>query len=154
VEIFANRGTSGIDGTNGTAVGNALVSEKPTYLLTGDLSFFYDRNAFFHGYSLEKLKIIIFNNQGGGIFRLIGGPSSLPELEQHFETRHSHTAKYTAAEYEMEYFTADDLKSTEESMSLLNKSKGAVILEIFTNPEKNSEVFKQVKAAIAAQISA
>ncbi len=154
MEVFANRGTSGIDGTNGTAVGNALVSEKPTYLLTGDLSFFYDRNAFFHGYSLKKLKIIIFNNQGGGIFRLIGGPSILPELEQHFETRHSHTAKYTAAEYEMGYFTADDLKSIKESMTLLNKSKGAAILEIFTNPEKNSEVFKQVKAAIAAHLSA
>ena len=147
--IFANRGTSGIDGSNGTAVGSTLCSGNPTLLLTGDLSFFYDRNAFFHQYDLSKLKIIVFNNFGGGIFRLIKGPSGLEELEQHFETRHDHSAQFTAAEYNFDYFKAKDSKSLNEGLRCLFKdNKTPKILEVFTQPEANSDAFGSLKKVI------
>ena len=150
-EVFANRGTSGIDGTNGTAVGGSLVSERPTILLTGDLSFFYDRNAFFHQYDLSQLVIIVFNNGGGGIFRLIPGPSGLPELEQHFETRHNHSARFTAMEYGFDYYQAKDIAGVEKAMkSIVKRSKTPRLLEIFTDPETNHEVFTQVKKAFSS----
>ncbi|WP_258097518.1 2-succinyl-5-enolpyruvyl-6-hydroxy-3-cyclohexene-1-carboxylic-acid synthase [Marinoscillum pacificum] len=149
IEIFCNRGTSGIDGTNGTAVGHSLVTERSTYLLTGDLSFFYDRNAFFHPYEMDNLKIIVFNNAGGGIFRLINGPANLPELEQHFETRHSHTAKYTALEYGFDYHGVKDADSLEKALKSIHKdNRGAKLVEVFTDPDTNLEVFKAVKAAV------
>ncbi len=149
VEVFSNRGTSGIDGTNGTAVGNALIGEKPVVLLTGDLSFFYDRNCFFHGYDLSKLKIIISNNYGGGIFRLIKGPADQPELETYFETRHSHTAKFTAAEYGFDYFKAESLKSLQSGLKQLFKDdKAPKILEVFTDPIHNQDVFQSIKNKI------
>ena len=147
-EVFANRGTSGIDGTNGTAVGGSLVSDRLTVLLTGDLSFFYDRNAFFHHYDLSQLVIIVFNNGGGGIFRLIPGPSALPELQQHFETRHTHSARFTAMEYGFDYYQAKDAAGVEKAMkSIVKKGKTPRLLEIFTDPETNNEVFAQVKKA-------
>ncbi|MEO9474077.1 MAG: 2-succinyl-5-enolpyruvyl-6-hydroxy-3-cyclohexene-1-carboxylic-acid synthase [Cyclobacteriaceae bacterium] len=147
--IFSNRGTSGIDGSNGTAVGSALCSGNPTLLLTGDLSFFYDRNAFFHQYDLSNLKIIVFNNFGGGIFRLIKGPSGLEELEQHFETRHTHSAKFTAAEYAFDYFRAKDSKSLNEGLKLLFKdNKTPKILEVFSDPNANSDAFSSLKKVI------
>ncbi len=40
VSVFCNRGTSGIDGSSSTAIGAALMTESPTLLITGDLSFF------------------------------------------------------------------------------------------------------------------
>jgi len=46
-KIYANRGTSGIDGCSSTALGNALVSDQNVKLITGDVAFFYDVNAFF-----------------------------------------------------------------------------------------------------------
>ena len=149
VSVFANRGTSGIDGTNATAVGHALVSEKDVVLITGDLSFFYDRNAFFHQHDMHNLKIIVVNNLGGGIFRLINGPSQLEELEAHFETRHHHSAKFTAAEYGFDYFAAKDSKSLKKSLSELFKdSKEKKLLEIFTDPKQNQEVYNQIKNII------
>jgi len=148
-EMFCNRGTSGIDGTNGTAVGHALVSDKPTWLLTGDLSFFYDRNAFFHHYPMGNLKIVVFNNAGGGIFRLIPGPANLPELEQHFETRHNHSAKFTAMEYNFDYFVAKDLAAVQKGMKgMVKDEKTPKLLEIFTKPEANSEGYQKVKEAV------
>ncbi len=149
VEIFCNRGTSGIDGTNGTAVGHALVTDRSTYLLTGDLSFFYDRNAFFHPYAMNNLKIIVFNNQGGGIFRLINGPAQLPELQQHFETRHQHTAKFSALEYGFDYHGVKGMPSLKKALAAITKdNKSPKLIEIFTDPETNSEVFKAVLTAV------
>ncbi len=153
VEVFSNRGTSGIDGTNGTAVGNALVSDKITYLLTGDLSFFYDRNAFFHNYPLDNLKIIVFNNLGGGIFRLIPGPSSLAELTQHFETRHHHSAEFMAKEFGFNYQVANNESEIIDSMKRIKESHKPQILEIFTDPETNSREFSRIKEMMQDQIS-
>ena len=45
IAVFCNRGTSGIDGSTSTSIGNAVVSETPVTLITGDLSFFYDTNG-------------------------------------------------------------------------------------------------------------
>lgn len=88
IEVFANRGTSGIDGCNSTAVGGALAHpERPVVLLTGDVAFFYDRNAFWHNYPTPNLRVVVFNNHGGGIFRIIDGPRQQPELDEFFETR-------------------------------------------------------------------
>ncbi|ELV7525499.1 2-succinyl-5-enolpyruvyl-6-hydroxy-3-cyclohexene-1-carboxylic-acid synthase, partial [Flavobacterium psychrophilum] len=45
IEVFCNRGTSGIDGSTSTAIGAAIASGKETILITGDISFLYDSNA-------------------------------------------------------------------------------------------------------------
>jgi 2-succinyl-5-enolpyruvyl-6-hydroxy-3-cyclohexene-1-carboxylate synthase len=145
-EVFCNRGTSGIDGTNGTSVGHAMVSDKPVWLLTGDLSFFYDRNCFFHQHAFNQLKIVVFNNSGGGIFRLIPGPSSQPELVQHFETRHSHSAKFTALEYGFDYHVAKDVEGIQKAMQSLGQDvKSTKLLEVFTDPEVNSREYQRIK---------
>ncbi len=98
-EIICNRGTSGIDGSNSTAVGCTFTTKEPVTLITGDMAFFYDRNAFWHNYSMPNLRIIILNNHAGGIFRLIDGPAKQPELEEFFETKQKLSANHLAEEF-------------------------------------------------------
>ncbi len=146
VKIYCNRGTSGIDGTNGTAVGHALSTDQNVVLWTGDLSFFYDRNAFFHQHDIPNLKVIVMNNQGGGIFRLINGPKSLPELESYFETRHTHSAQFMAREFGFEYHSADNEESLNKGLAwIFSENQGKKILEVFTDPSKNEEVYNSIK---------
>ncbi|MEQ9218402.1 MAG: 2-succinyl-5-enolpyruvyl-6-hydroxy-3-cyclohexene-1-carboxylic-acid synthase [Cyclobacteriaceae bacterium] len=145
ISVYCNRGTSGIDGTNGTAVGHAMSTDNGVVLWTGDLSLFYDRNAFFHQHDTPNLKIIVMNNQGGGIFRLIKGPKALPELERYFETRHHHTARYLADEFGFEYFSAADEKTLQQGLDMLFSKAGKKILEVFTEPSKNEEVYNKIK---------
>ena len=57
IDVFCNRGTSGIDGSTSTAIGASLVSKKQTILITGDLSFFYDSNALWNAYILSLIHI-------------------------------------------------------------------------------------------------
>ena len=80
VAVYANRGTSGIDGSTSTAIGHAIADPDRThFVLTGDLAFFYDRNAFWNNYLPKNLKVLLLNNQGGVIFRMIDGPTRQPE---------------------------------------------------------------------------
>ncbi|MEQ9403794.1 MAG: 2-succinyl-5-enolpyruvyl-6-hydroxy-3-cyclohexene-1-carboxylic-acid synthase [Cyclobacteriaceae bacterium] len=149
VEIWSNRGTSGIDGCTSTAVGNSLVDSAIHLLITGDLAFHYDRNAFFNNYDLPNLRVIVLNNLGGGIFRLIDGPSRLPELEEYFETRHDRTAKNICEENSIEYTLVDNMNDLKVTLdSFYDQSPKAKLLEIKTTPEINQKEFKAFKNGI------
>ena len=153
VECFSNRGTSGIDGCTSTALGTSLVTDKLNLLVTGDLAFLYDRNAFFHNHSTPNLRIIVLNNQGGGIFRLIDGPANLPELEEYFETRHNRTAEYICAENKLEYLKASDRDTLKSHLTdFFRLSKSTKILEVFTDPETNQRVYKELKKYVYERV--
>lgn len=147
IEVYCNRGTSGIDGSNGTAVGAALSSGKIVTLLTGDMAFLYDRNAFWHSYELNNLRIIVLNNAGGGIFGMIKGPKSQGSYEKLFQTKQPLTAKLTAKEYGFEYAAAKGEEELEyELKQFFKPSTSAKILEVFSDPRKNEEIFASYKA--------
>lgn len=153
-EIYCNRGTSGIDGSSSTTVGCTFTTKDPVTLITGDLAFFYDRNAFWHNYSMPNLRIILLNNHAGGIFRLIDGPSKQPELEEFFETKQRLTAHHLAAEFG---FGHQLVKSQSElETALFDFYKPGIqtrILEIETTSERNAQILKQVKEIIAAELA-
>lgn len=152
-EIVANRGTSGIDGSNSTSLGCALTTKEPVTLVTGDLAFFYDRNAFWHNYSTANLRIILLNNHAGGIFRLIDGPSKQPELEEYFETSQKLNASSLAKEFGFHYHLAEDETSLEEGLKdFYQKSTQTKILEIKSESPKNSEILKKLKASLKEKL--
>lgn len=147
VTVFCNRGTSGIDGSNSTAVGAALAQDKLVTLITGDLAFFYDRNAFWHNYPLPNLRIILLNNHAGGIFRMIKGPSDQPELAEYFETEQSLTAENTAKDFGMEYKKAGDREELSKALSdFYQGGTSAKLIEIETDSTQNTTIFKAYKA--------
>ncbi len=148
-EIWANRGVSGIDGCTSTAVGAALKTDKMVFLITGDVAFFYDRNALWHNHLPKNLKIILLNNAGGNIFRIIDGPSVQPELEQYFETRHQTTAQRTAEDAQMGYFSMTEQSDFQVVWdNFIQNNNKSNLLEIFTNPVVNAEVFGDYKKAM------
>ena len=148
IVISANRGTSGIDGCTSTALGNALAdTSRLVVLLTGDVAFFYDRNALWHNYITPNLRVILLNNGGGNIFRLIEGPNRLPELDEYFETKQTHNAENTAKDAQWQYSKAtNEIELEQALLSFFQESTNAKILEIFTNKIQNLEVWQGLKA--------
>ncbi|MBD3631206.1 2-succinyl-5-enolpyruvyl-6-hydroxy-3-cyclohexene-1-carboxylic-acid synthase [Cyclobacterium sp.] len=154
IEIICNRGTSGIDGSNSTAVGCTFTTKEPVTLITGDLAFFYDRNAFWHQYNMSNLRIILFNNHGGGIFRMIDGPSNLPELEEYFETRQRLNARLLAKEMGFEYTLVKSMPGLKKGLTdFFQDSIKPKIIEIESSSELNSRVLKSFRRKIKARIS-
>jgi 2-succinyl-5-enolpyruvyl-6-hydroxy-3-cyclohexene-1-carboxylate synthase len=150
IEVYANRGTSGIDGSTSTAVGSALTTDLPVVLITGDVAFFYDRNALWNNHLPANLRIVLLNNHGGNIFRLLDGPSRQPELDDYFETKQTLNASNTAADAGMAYFSCENGKALEEMLPqfICVKDRGA-ILEITTDGKVNASVFAAYKAVWA-----
>lgn len=149
VQVYANRGTSGIDGSTSTAVGCALTSPAITTLLTGDLSFFYDRNGLWHNYLPDNLRIVLLNNHAGGIFRLIDGPRQQPELEPFFETTQALDAQNTARDFQLGYTAVHTLAQLEQALpGFFAPEAGAGILEIFTDSPANATAFEAYRQAL------
>lgn len=149
VGVFSNRGTSGIDGCTSTALGHALASKKPTFLITGDMAFFYDRNAFWHNYAVPNLRIVVLNNQGGAIFSIIDGPGRMPEAETYFITHQKLTAQHLANEHGFDYLKLDSLRKMKNLLKDFFELDGRTkILEIITSPEEPQKIMEQFKLQI------
>jgi len=144
-KLFANRGVSGIDGCTSTALGYAMVSTEQNFLITGDVAFFYDINAFYNQYIPQNLKVILMNNYGGGIFDLIEGTESLAELDPFIKTPHQIDAKHLASHFKINYFKAENYDELNSEIKLFLNSSKISILEIKTNHDNNTKTFKQLK---------
>ena len=153
--VYANRGTSGIDGCNSTAVGYALASEgNPVFLFTGDVAFFYDRNAFWHNYPTPNLRVVVFNNHGGGIFRIIDGPRQQPELDEFFETHQALTAENLCRDFKLRYFPVASFDELNAALPVFFAAEaGAAVLEVFTDSKTNAAFFEEYRAAVKQAFS-
>ncbi|MGW9686088.1 2-succinyl-5-enolpyruvyl-6-hydroxy-3-cyclohexene-1-carboxylic-acid synthase [Flagellimonas sp. 2504JD1-5] len=141
LQVFCNRGTSGIDGSTSTAVGASLFYPKPTLLITGDLSFFYDSNGLWNDHIRPDFRIILINNSGGGIFRILPGKEESKEFSTFFETNHGLTAKNLAKMYGFQYMKADnEIDLAMGLKSFYEKSNQPQILEVFTPHLKNDKI--------------
>ena len=144
IEVFCNRGTSGIDGSTSTAIGAAVANKKETILITGDISFLYDSNGLWNNYIPKNFKIILINNGGGGIFRILPGHDETPVFNTFFETSHCLTAEKLANMYDFDYAIASDEPSLEVGIkNLYSNNNKPFILEVFTPTRENDKVLLQ-----------
>ena len=142
INIFSNRGVSGIDGCVSTALGSAILFKGFTTIITGDLAMLYDSHSLWH-HLPDKFRIIVLNNGGGGIFRIIDGPGKYPEFLNFFETPHQLTLELLAKMYKIVYFASKNKAELNESLNTfyVDDSKPK-LLEIFTDQETNAGDFK------------
>ena len=139
--VYCNRGTSGIDGSNSTAIGMAMVGDSPVVLVTGDLSFFYDSNAFWNDHLPSSFRVILLNNSGGGIFRILPGAKETSGFDKFFETQHKLTAKSLCDMYQMDHLLVDNTEDLEKALEGFYQDSGrARVLEVDTSGCANDEI--------------
>ncbi len=146
--VYANRGTSGIDGCTSTAVGHAIAHHELQVLLTGDVAFFYDSNAFWHQEDLRNLRIVLLNNHGGVIFSMIDGPGDLPELPRYFVTEQKRTARSLCAEFGIRHWVYQSADQWTEFFA----GDGPALIEVETTPQPNKIYFNEFKQFLKSAI--
>lgn len=137
LKVYCNRGTSGIDGSTSTAVGHAVNAAQPTVLITGDLSFFYDSNALWNDHVPADFRIILVNNSGGGIFRILPGARKMEHFETFFETKHGRNARQLVESFGWEYRAASNPKELQKGLDGFFQGSTPALLEVFTPSEQN-----------------
>ena len=144
IEIYCNRGTSGIDGSTSTAIGAAVARDIPTVFATGDVGFLYDSNALWNASIPKNFKIILINNGGGGIFRILPGHEETEVFNEFFETSHCLTAEHLAKMYGFEYAIASTTESLEEALEKMYlQNDKPYLLEVFTPTRDNDRILLQ-----------
>lgn len=140
----SNRGTSGIDGSVSAAVGAALVSESLHILLLGDLSFVYDSNALWNHRFPDNLKIVVLNDGGGGIFRLLNGPDQMDFFEEFSVTHHPVSLELLSQAFGRGFQGVNSTEELDRKMAHLFQPGSAIeILEVDATMSENSRIFKE-----------
>lgn len=141
---YSNRGTSGIDGCVSSAVGAALVSEQTNILLVGDLSFVYDSNALWNSRFPDNLKIVVLNDGGGGIFRLLKGPSKMDFFEEYSVSHHPASPVRLAQSFDRKAMRVETKEELEGAIGmLLSPGSSLSVLDVDTSEQENSRIFKE-----------
>ena len=152
VRVFSNRGVNGIDGVVSTAVGVALSSKAPTALLIGDIAMLHDSNGLLNLTRRDvQLKIIVVDNEGGGIFSFLPQAESLDgaQFEQLFGTPHSVDFESLAKTHGIPFAWAT---TTDELRRELGNS-GTSIIGVRTDRRLNVDHHNTLYAAVAEALT-
>ncbi|PMR75101.1 2-succinyl-5-enolpyruvyl-6-hydroxy-3-cyclohexene-1-carboxylic-acid synthase [Billgrantia endophytica] len=146
--VTTNRGASGIDGLIATACGFALSRDEPTTLLLGDISALHDLNSLaLLGQASHPLVVILLNNDGGSIFRLLPVPCQEGLLESDYLLPHGLSFEHAAAMFGLGYAAPTTLDEFETCYAEALQS-GATLIEIKVPGEQVAEDIEALGASL------
>jgi 2-succinyl-5-enolpyruvyl-6-hydroxy-3-cyclohexene-1-carboxylate synthase len=153
IKVMANRGANGIDGTVSTALGSALYSQ-PLYLVLGDLTFFHDLNGMIAAklYGID-IRIIVVNNNGGGIFSFLPQAQHPKSFELLFGTPLNLEFEHAVRMFNGNYTKVKDWDHFRELMKQSSDVKGLNVYEVVTNRDSNLTQHRDFWRIVSQEIS-
>lgn len=144
IRVYCNRGVNGIDGCMSTAVGFAATSDRPVFLVIGDLTFFYDMNALWNRHLSKSLRILLLNNEGGAVMHMPLQDRMADILPKHVSAGHVNSARGWVESLGIKYLSANNREECEKGMAVLNdlSFEGPTLLEVFTNKGDDVNILK------------
>jgi len=141
---YCHSGTTTIDGSLSTFIGQAAATDRLSFALIGDLSFFYDMNAIWNRYVGSNVRILIYNNEGGGTFHW-NNARDIDTLPLHTSAEHFVNAQGWVESRGFRYFSA---KTQEEFEDLLpefvaSESDQPICFEVFAKKEIDGKSLHQ-----------
>jgi 2-succinyl-5-enolpyruvyl-6-hydroxy-3-cyclohexene-1-carboxylate synthase len=152
VTVHANRGANGIDGVIATAIGVALATKVPTALLIGDVAFVHDSAALAGLMSRgTDLRIVVIDNDGGGIFSFLPQASSLTRdrFEQLFGTPHGTDLVGLATAHGI---PAGDVATLDQLRAALAEP-GPCVIRVGSNRADNVAVHQRINDAVGSALA-
>ena len=142
IPVYCNRGINGIDGSMSTFIGQSAVTKKLSFLVIGDLSFFYDMNALWNRYLGKNIRIMLNNNEGGCLFHFNQGLGQIPTLNNVIAAEHFATAKGWAESQGFKYISSHNKKEFDKNLNdfIDENSDKPIIFEVFTDKAKDAQL--------------
>ena len=150
INLLSNHITRGIDGTVSSALGMS-VAEKGgnNFLFIGDVSFFYDLNAF-HILRNSKinLNIIVLNNNGGQIFsRLPYSNNNIKEFNKYWITPLETTIVEACKLFKLNYMKST-IKEIGGNLKKALTKKGLNVIEVSIDNKKDMSFTEKISNQI------
>lgn len=146
--FLGNRGANGIDGLISSGLGAAAAAEGKTFILSGDLSLYHDMNGLLAAerYGLDAT-IIVFNNDGGGIFSFLPIAEYRDGWEELFGTPTGLDLAKIADLYSLNFSLVTGYDDFEQAI----ESPGLV--EVPLDRERNVELHRQVVSDVTQAVA-
>lgn len=148
--VWCNRGVNGIEGSLSTAAGFSVATDDIVFCIIGDLSFFYDQNALWNINLKGNLRILLLNNQCGGIFYSLRGIVESPAFGKYVSARHHTTAQGICTQNDVGYLSAHNMDELRYGLVALMTADTArpMLLEVFTDAEEDKRVIRELMNGI------
>ncbi|EGQ7648926.1 TPA: 2-succinyl-5-enolpyruvyl-6-hydroxy-3-cyclohexene-1-carboxylic-acid synthase [Vibrio alginolyticus] len=150
VEVFTNRGASGIDGLFAAASGVQRARGNPLLMYIGDTAALYDLNslALFSHNKLPAI-LVVTNNDGGAIFDMLPVP---PERRTtYYQMPHGYQFEHAAKQFGLAYLHVSTLEQFQSSVKEhLCHRQGTLLVEVQTPPNQAAETLKAFNKSLNA----
>ncbi len=136
-KVYANIGTHGIDGCMSSFLGQSVASKRPSFLIIGDLSFFYDMNSLRINAIGDNVHILLINNHGGSEFYY---NKIQQNNDKHTTARHNNIAEGWVKDNNFLYLSAHNKEEFDNNVTkfICNDSR-PVVFEVFTEMKTDAE---------------
>lgn len=144
IECYSNVGAFGIDGGLSTLIGQSLATDKLSFMIIGDLAFFYDMNSLSIRDVKNNVRILLVNNNGGIEFKLHG--ENKKDRDRFIAAADYHgSAKGWAESCGFDYYSARTKEEFEKCLpEFVSMSKKPIILEAFVSDNDESEAYLKI----------
>lgn len=154
IQVMGNRGANGIDGIVSTALGVAKV-KQPLFLIVGDLTFFHDLNGLLAAKLYDiNIKIIVINNNGGGIFSFLPQSQYPQKFELLFGTPLDLDFSHAVKMYGGQYTTTTNWDQFRNAFTNAVEFYGLSVIEITTNRDENVHEHRSLWKNVSREINA
>jgi 2-succinyl-5-enolpyruvyl-6-hydroxy-3-cyclohexene-1-carboxylate synthase len=151
IDVFCNRGVNGIDGCLSTAIGYAATTQRPTFVIIGDLTFFYDMNSLSIRNLPPNLRILLLNNGGGAVMHVPLPQEYSVVAGRHVSAEHALSPRGWVESVGMEYSAADAQGSAVRGIAWLTAlaDPRPKMLEVFSDKVEDIAQLKAYYSALA-----
>ena len=134
VRVYANVNSFGIDGCFPTFIGQATATNDLSFLVIGDLSFFYGMNAASIKHIKNNVRILMLNNGGAAEFHIPSDSHNRETVDLHIGCAHANSAKGWVKSLGYQYIVATDKESLADGLKqFISKSTVPILMEVFTD---------------------
>ncbi len=156
IECYCNTGGFGIDGGVSSMIGASIVNpESLFFMVTGDLSFFYDMNILGNRHVGNNVRLLVINNGVGQQFRNPGyairyvgeAVNEFVAAAGHFGNKSKTLLKNYAEDLGFEYLSAS---TKEEYMNNVKRfcepqmQERSMVFEVFTDTKDETAALEQI----------
>ncbi len=153
INVFTNRGASGIDGIISTALGIASSSKNRTILVTGDLAFYHDLNGLLASLKYKiPLTIVLINNNGGGIFDMLPVSNHKEVFDTNFKTPTNLNFRHFTEGYGGTFHEINSEMEFHKNFKMSLKKNSLTVLEIKTNSKESTNLRKKYLNLVNEQL--
>ena len=147
LKVFTNRGAAGIDGVTSTAAGIVAGTGRPAVLVTGDVAFVHDLNGLLARKELSAhLAVVVIDNGGGTIFRMLPLNESAEVHQRYFETPQDVDIASLCAGFKVDYQRIDS-RSQLTGFQLPMSDAGISVIHVRTDADASMRLRKALPKA-------